>query len=275
MLSPNRALDELGPHPLRRRKSGRGSIMFWTSKARKKSSSSPYDSQEPSSPKVTCIGQVRVKKKDHHHHHQRETSLGPRRTGPINIKDKYRNKDDIRNRCRHSCCFPISLCDCLVFHHVPKNSPPIPIAIHGSGKRNSGRKWESGNAAAAVAASEHEPPPPPPRNALVLMRCRSEPLRTLPSLANSPTSEEQQGKDCSSSGVEFGGYNSESPEEVQKSLKSDWEKGERRIMLTRCKSEPARRCCPRVVVGPDEACFWKATRFGLGDDERSPWIFFF
>ncbi|KAK4281458.1 hypothetical protein QN277_012950 [Acacia crassicarpa] len=310
----------------RSRGRSRSSPMF----VRKKNTA--LDSQEPSSPKVTCMGQVRVRRSSKHHH-------------DAAAKRNRHNGDSSPTRCsrrcwwlRHGlfCCRfaakirPSSSCHCY-YRSLWPNCGFFPIFNFRS-KRTKVRQdsaasqlnlreryneetttrhvgyeseeegfQEQSNANSNTFANEYvtDMPTTPPKNALLLTRCRSAPYRSS-SLAsrfwgsslNCEETEEglktelQNGQQAehekasrqveSVSDAEDREEEPEFFEEFEDSIKERIIKSEnardlkredgggdsaRPLILTRCKSEPARTA---QKLDP-EFNFWKKRRMGLAD----------
>ncbi|XP_074588699.1 uncharacterized protein LOC141844558 [Curcuma longa] len=247
---------------------------------------------EPSSPKVTCIGQVRMRNK--------------KRTPSA----KQRKAPSAKKRRSHSClvschCFHKAFL-CVVFKTPPGGggggrrrwlwrrrwsciqssrseeykerkkpdplkSPQPPEFITCATKEADKRGDSEGKNGEAVAVREEprvslssETTSSPPKNALLLMRCRSAPHNRASSLATGrfalPSDEElvQQ----SAAGEET---TQEAAAEVQAEEKHQVEDDEakgsesqRLLVLPRSKSEPAWRAAAKLAVPEAASCFWPA-----------------
>ncbi|XWS59706.1 hypothetical protein CRYUN_Cryun08bG0144900 [Craigia yunnanensis] len=305
IASPGRT--ENYPPPLMRFLSSNGG-----SKSRGRSRSSPMfvrkkntsiETQEPSSPKVTCIGQVRVE-------HSKESGSKPGRPGAPTRG---------RSRCKW-------IRNALFFHHFPGKVKAKPFF------RSSWKKWGAffhmgscrkpkiredsskfGNKIEdSVEENEEESEedekeakifvssscPSPPKNALILTRCRSAPYRSSSlacrfwgsPLANQETKEETEETELENRGFKeeenptsekesifrnsdqrsqtdskteekscFSKEFEEKKIEKNEELKTEQYGNIRPLILTRCKSEPARTA---ERLDP-EMSFWKKRRLGF------------
>lgn len=178
-----------------RGRSSRSSPMFLRKK-KNNNTATTIETKEPSSPKVTCMGQVRAKRSS------KQT---------IAKKGQPSSSTTCRRRCwwwvsRALFCFPQkkpgSLCHCQCqpvrpswgFFRIRRKRKPSKVAEKASTKNGSNvneseteeleRKNRvncKANATAAFVVSNNSSssssssPPPPPRNALLLMRCKSAP----------------------------------------------------------------------------------------------------
>ncbi|XP_021289949.1 uncharacterized protein LOC110420884 [Herrania umbratica] len=312
--SPGRA--EKYPPPLMRflrsnvgsrsRGRSRSSPMF----VRKKNTA--IETQEPSSPKVTCMGQVRVKR-------SKQAGTKPGRPGPPTRR---------RNRCKW-------IRNVLFCHHFAgkaKAKPSFrptwkkwgPFFQMGSCRKSKTREDSSkfgnkiedsveGNEEEESEKNEKEAKifvssscSSPPKNALILTRCRSAPYRSSSlacrfwgsPLANQETREEEteeteeenrenrglkkeeedptseklsicrnsdHGSQMDSEKLEKSGFCKEFEEsktekpENNEELKTEQFGNVRPLILTRCKSEPARTA---ERLDP-EMSFWKKRRLGF------------
>ncbi|KAG6485364.1 hypothetical protein ZIOFF_053901 [Zingiber officinale] len=249
---------------------------------------------EPSSPKVTCIGQVRMRNKN-------RTPWGKHRKAPSAKKQRSHS-------CLVSChCFHKAFL-CVVFktppgggggrHRLwlwrrrwsciqsgrseeykerkkldPVKSPQLPEFITCATKE-ADKKYddgEGGNGEAVVV--REEPPVPlssettsssPPKNALLLMRCRSAPHNRASSLATGrfalpPDEELVQQSAAGEETTQEAAAEAQAEEEHQ--VEDDEAKGsesQRLLVLPRSKSEPAWRAAAKLAVPEAASCFWPA-----------------
>ncbi|XVE76216.1 hypothetical protein DITRI_Ditri12bG0155300 [Diplodiscus trichospermus] len=299
--SPGRA--EKYPPPLMRflrsnvgsrsRGRSRSSPMF----VRKKNTA--IETQEPSSPKVTCMGQVRVKR-------SKQTGSKPGRPGAPTRR---------RRRCKW-------IRNVLFCHHFPGKIKAKPLFRHswkkwgvffnmgfcrkprsredssklGNKIEDTVEESEEDEKEAKIFSSSY---PSPPKNALILTRCRSAPYRSSSlacrfwgsPLANHETKEEEtekenkgfkeeenptsekeaicrnsdKGSQTDSETEEKPGFCNEFEEKkIEKSenhqeLKTEQFGNVHPLILTRCKSEPART----AEKQDPEMSFWKKRRLGF------------
>ncbi|XP_020212106.1 uncharacterized protein LOC109796742 isoform X2 [Cajanus cajan] len=226
-----------------RSRRSRSSPMF----VRKKNATT-IETQEPSSPKVTCMGQVRVRRSSKQ---------------PPTKRDTPRNCCSIRKpnscRCRPLCLWPF-------FRRKPKPKPkpnyhPHPQAQE-SESESAFRETLNLNVDNAFASTSNSSTPP--KNALLLTRCRSAPYRSsslasrfwgspvnteLPSTDS--TSQEPQKLDSLTQPLKLQQLsNGKEPQPQNQTLSPS-----RPTLLTRCKSEPAR-------TGHRLDSLWKKTSTG-------------
>ncbi|KAG5584412.1 hypothetical protein H5410_044846 [Solanum commersonii] len=192
--------------------------------------------QEPSSPKVTCIGQVRVRRSSNNttkKHQQRQR-----------IEEKKTPKQ--QHAAKWVCCFPFGYCVKKVesAQKVQKIvTTNAEIAISESEENENGYADSNFN---------------PPKNALILSRCRSAPYRSS-SLASkfwgSPLNSQNPQNNIRELEEEqeepppvlekpiigdLGSRKSHGNEEMQSSINEESSKAcVHPLLLTRCKSEPA------------------------------------
>lgn len=241
---------------------------------RRKNSSATAETQEPSSPKVTCMGQVRINR-----------SKKPKpKTGRVAECGK-----ESRRRRRRQCGWVKNAFSCHSFSGKLKPTCFNPVwrkwksFSNVSFSRKSEKRSSSSRSEPIFGRSTVEPEEPeefrrekdekeeassdksftatPPRNALLLTRCRSAPYNRSPSLANNFWEEEEETKE-----PRFRRHEDDnviaSPENVSVSSVTETERLEdsgresvdseeaaegsvlrspsrRRLVLTRCKSEPA------------------------------------
>ncbi|XP_006361818.1 uncharacterized protein [Solanum tuberosum] len=262
--SPNRA--EKFPPPLMRflrsnvgskssRARTRASPMFMR---KNKNNIAIEKTQEPSSPKVTCIGQVRVRRSSNNttkKHQQIEEKKTPKTTTccckfQCKIIKLHRPKSLISNLKKWVCCFPFGYC-------VKKVESAQKV-----------QKIVTTNAEIAISESEEnengyaDSHINPPKNALILTRCRSAPYRSS-SLASkfwgSPLNsqnpqnnirelEEDEEEEEKPPPVlekpiigDLGSRKSHGNEEMQSSVNEESSKAcVHPLLLTRCKSDPAK-----------------------------------
>ncbi|XP_028776004.1 uncharacterized protein LOC114732810 [Neltuma alba] len=305
------------------------------SRSRGRSRSSPMfvrkrttaiDSQEPSSPKVTCMGQVRVRRSSKHHHAAAKRNRNNGDTSPTRCSRRCWWFRDGLCCCRLAAKIRPSSCHC----HCPSKPlwPNCSFLFSFRSKRTKVRQdsaisqlnlreryneetqhgdyelEEEGFQERADANANEDVPVPttPPKNALLLTRCRSAPYRSS-SLASrfwgSPLdneeteegqkTEQQNGQQTehekTTSQIEsvsdkegrldpraeeepgfFKGLEDTVKERIIKSENARdlkrWDGGgdsARPLILTRCKSEPARTS---QKLDP-EINFWKKRRLGL------------
>ncbi|XP_068644867.1 uncharacterized protein [Aristolochia californica] len=216
------------------------------------------ETPEPGSPKVTCMGQIRVRKS--------RQNASPRRCRfCIQSLFSFSSPRNPNWRKLFAFCFRKKV-QVREFSQNKDLSPETEAVMDSASKPTK---------AAAVAVAVEEgiivgkseedfAAPSPPKNALLLMRSRSEPHRSS-ELANqfrgSPMGagdriakqeeEEEEGKrDCQR-------RLSEGDRWLEKIGRP------RPVILTRCRSEPGRR-------RTSEAPFWTGTSLGLADACRSP-----
>ncbi|XP_058740328.1 uncharacterized protein LOC131612579 [Vicia villosa] len=257
---------------------------------RKKNNNTTIETQEPSSPKVTCMGQVRAK-----------------RSSKSKSKSKSKQKQPSPTPTHRSWIKKPSTCRCrpvwpkwTAFFRRKKSTKPKPpdefvsISISNSHIKkemvsfDNYNQNQNRNASASTSTSNSSPP----KNALLLTRCRSAPYRSS-SLAsrfwNSPlrndetesttsdnekSSSQSQNRDSVSDkedsiGTEIGKIGSvrdlENVEELLLKGRVKKEEDEdsavaRPVVLTRCKSEPAR---VSYRIDPEVNSSWKKTRLGF------------
>lgn len=269
----------------------------------RKKNAAAIETQEPSSPKVTCMGQVRVRR-------SKQTGAKPGGGGKKQAAPTKRRCQWIRNAlfCTHfdekskNKSFRPSFRKWVSFFHVGSRKK-AEVGEESStiepkcGEKDEGLELESNE----IDYGEEEdknfvcPSSTPPRNALLLTRCRSAPYRSS-SLANrfwgSPlgTEEtEEQGKPVFGNRekhIENGNPTSESEpicgdstaesrtdreskcSIVERTTKSeeDMKTGQvcnvRPLLLTRCKSEPARTA--EKLFDP-VASYWRKGRLDFAD----------
>ncbi|KAM1798412.1 hypothetical protein ACFX12_032486 [Malus domestica] len=273
---------------------------------KKNAAAAAVETQEPSSPKVTCMGQVRVR---------RSSKQGGSRTGgarratgaPTRRRCKW-----ISNAlfCRHFSgiikaksfrpvwrkwvpFFQLGFCrKGEIKEDPPKIESKFEDPIEGCSdeedfiEEQEDQEFERKAKAFVYSSSASTPP----KNALLLTRCRSAPYRTS-SLASrfwgspvraeeteaqqKPTSEgesisgqESRLESESEEKLEFfRELESEIRERMAKSASTedkdrDFVGSGRPLILTRCKSEPARTAAEKL---DPELCFWKTRRLGIVD----------
>ncbi|XP_077245582.1 uncharacterized protein LOC143885335 [Tasmannia lanceolata] len=209
-----------------RRKRYSHSTPMFSSVFRKKNN---IQTQEPSSPKVTCIGQVRVNKSKSK---SKSKCKSKERTLANLFRCKWIQRVLCCNRFHGKSKTPQSTFQSSSFHRKLK-------ALENSARKDP-------NSKPRVFASS------PPKNALLLMRCRSEPNRAstmenrlwvLDSLAKNENSEgknetreEERGDERS---VE---EEKDRVVEKEEKIMGRWDSGSSRpLILTRSKSEPGMR----------------------------------
>nr|XP_010326008.1 uncharacterized protein LOC104649089 [Solanum lycopersicum] len=198
--------------------------------------------QEPSSPKVTCIGQVRVRRSSNKTTKKRKR-IEQKKTQKKCCKLQLHKP--ISNLKKWVCCFPFGYCVKQVESAQKVTIDAQIIAISESEKNKDDYAGCNVN---------------PPVNALILTRCRSAPYRSS-SLASKfwgsplnnqnpqtnnirePEEEEEEPQPPPPSVLEkwdLGSRKSHGNEEMQSSINGESSKGcVHPLLLTRCKSEPS------------------------------------
>ncbi|KAL1210007.1 hypothetical protein V5N11_020568 [Cardamine amara subsp. amara] len=237
---------------------------------RRKNVAAAAETQEPSSPKVTCMGQVRIKR-----------SKKPK---PGTSRDAGRARESSRSR---RCGWVKNAFSCHPFTGKIKPTCFSPVwrkwksFSNVSFSRKSEKRSSSSRSEPIFGRSTVEPEEPeetlkeeneveeeeananksftatPPRNAFLLTRCRSAPYRS-PSLANNLWDEEVEEtkeaplqRHASPENVSVSGESTtsvtETTETLEESAASEEAKRrvlgsprQHRVVLTRCNSEPAR-----------------------------------
>ncbi|KAG6511920.1 uncharacterized protein LOC121976208 [Zingiber officinale] len=244
---------------------------------------------EPSSPKVTCIGQVRIRNK--------------KRATPGKQRNATSPKKRRRGSCLVSChCFHKAFL-CVVFKTPPGGggglrrwlwrrrwggvrsgrsgryqerkkpdpvkSPPLPefvtCATKESDQEDSGEEKEERAAAACEeeprASLSSETASSPPKNALLLMRCRSAPHNRASSLATArfalpPAEEFVQQPAAGEEPAQEAEAEAEAEEDHQVEDEAKGSESQRPLVLPRSKSEPARRAAAKLAIPEAASCFW-------------------
>ncbi|PON69249.1 protamine P1 family protein [Parasponia andersonii] len=282
----------------------RSSPMF----VRKKNTASAIETQEPSSPKVTCMGQVRVRRSS-----KQDSSTKPskaRRTGtpvPAGCRCRWIPRalfcHHFAGKLRPKLCRPVwskwaSYFQVSFRRKVETREEPSKLASRFEEKNEDSEEEDEDEDDEKEEAKVFVSSCSPPKNALILTRCRSAPYRSS-SLACrfwgsplKPEEEEEQSTevenrdDCSKNEKpksELESLDPETEEKLQIFRESDGSNGKifsesantdeeeesktgegdlgfgRPLILTRCKSEPAR---PGEKVDP-ELSFWKNRRLGI------------
>ncbi|KAG9453376.1 hypothetical protein H6P81_006280 [Aristolochia fimbriata] len=220
------------------------------------------DSPEPGSPKVTCMGQIRVRKSRQHASSPRR----PRLCLHTLFSFSSPRKPNWRNL--FASCF----------------QKKVQGPEYSQNKDLSPRREAATKAAGVAVVAEEElarsegdfATPTPPKNALLLMRCRSEPHRSSvlanqfwgsPGEPRNPGSKEDKEEEEDEEEAE-----EEEEEQGKRDGRRRLSEGDRwlerigrsgPVILTRCRSEPGRR-------RKSEAPFWTGTSLGLADACRSP-----
>ncbi|XP_010920904.2 LOW QUALITY PROTEIN: uncharacterized protein [Elaeis guineensis] len=271
---------------------------------------------EPSSPKVTCIGQVRIRNKNKKNRDTTTTLKSKERRPTGTAVERCRclqrpllcgmfagwRKDSGRRPWRWLWWrqWEFSLRSGKTGRYQQRRSiekdadlmkPPIEMVGGGGVFESDREEYRNDDDDEEKLENEEEEDETrvfvssatmtPPKNALLLMRCRSAPHNRAPSLAanrfpvsvsplppseskSSPAEkkmevgddeEEKEGRNSSNGSSRDGG--------------EEGEEGSRPLVLTRCKSEPARR----AVVPEASYCFWANNgngRSSLVHEERPP-----
>ncbi|XP_027367377.1 uncharacterized protein LOC113873451 [Abrus precatorius] len=254
------------------------------------------ETQEPSSPKVTCMGQVRVKRSSKHSSVRKGRSVAGADAG---APTKRRCCKWVPNAlffhrlikpgsCFHWQCQPVwpnwgFLRRKKKVSKFTEASPKTELNFRGSSYDESGEEESEHEERVINSAFVSNSCSTPPRNALLLTRCRSAPYSSS-SLASRFWSEET-GVESREASENERPSSQKSPKlelklrffkeledslrerimESEKVLKRREEAGEdtvRPLVLTRCKSEPARIA---KKLDPEVNNFWKKTRLGFAD----------
>ncbi|CAL9210062.1 unnamed protein product [Musa hybrid cultivar] len=251
---------------------------------------------EPSSPKVTCIGQVRIRSK--------------RSAKPKTPKCKKARSKSSLMPCR--CFHGALLCSLFAVRKRPTGGKS-----GGGGRRSLWRGWARIRTGGSWAYKQRNPepvrrPPPtefvgdgkatpdreevedveetaapeqeetrvfvPPKNALLLMRCRSAPHNRASSLATArfagpplpapePPAAEQQEE-----ATEASGRGEEQHQQEEGDAEDDVEargsESQRPLVLPRSKSEPARRTSAKLTLPEASYCFWTSSNSSGGRRRR-------
>ncbi|KAL5985772.1 hypothetical protein ACLOJK_027759 [Asimina triloba] len=277
----------------RSRGRSRAGPIFFSTFARKKAAAE----SEPSSPKVTCIGQVRVRRSKPR---PKSTASAPARSFCGWLQTAlFCNCFARRNRSSSTRRRPPKSLRRLLFVSVGKPrrkkvvqeqeepaavrdlEPPGRFKSDSDSEEEEEEEEEEEDRESKIFVAST-----PPKNALLLMRCRSEPRRTS-ALADrfwgSPPSSAGTDDDVFSNGNRpplpaEGNDGSSAAAPMQREEEQEDEDDEnaagrllgvssRPLILTRCKSEPSTRTANLV---PDEACLWKNRRLGFATRGPSP-----
>ncbi|XP_058099841.1 uncharacterized protein LOC131244215, partial [Magnolia sinica] len=259
----------------RSRGRSRSSPMF-SSLLRRKNVSS-IETQEPSSPKVTCIGQVRVKRSN--------TSSTPKSSSATTTTT---SKNPTHSICRwlQTALFCSRFPRKTNKHPRRSSSPParrrrFTFLMMGYNRKHhhhkqaleEDRESKPGHEPAADESdsdsdSEEDEESKvfvssiPPKNALLLMRCRSEPRRASAladrvwgspssSIVDNDAGEKENLRTCEDT---IQGEEEEEDNEEDEEKLAQLGVSSRPLILPRCKSEPATRTGNLV---PEEASIWK------------------
>lgn len=237
------------------------------SKSVRRSSSSSAaidpDGGDPSSPKVTCIGQVRIRNRNRNKN--KSNSKNSSRSAPYRCQYLFRTQ-----KCYSPCSFFFCWrkqkkeADKAAEAEAEAAAPPIPFVREfklesGSEEELDYQNAEDEETRVFVPSST----PLPPKNALLLMRCRSAPhnrssalavscFPTTPVPAASETKETRERAEENMVEEETAGRESRSPPPTQMPTG-----------LMRCKSEPAKRAERLIEVS--YCCKWNGSgkKWGL------------
>ncbi|CAH9131783.1 unnamed protein product [Cuscuta epithymum] len=243
---------------------------------RKKNSSAAIETtEEPSSPKVTCIGQVRVRK----------PSVPAGTSRPMSNRETGTSEQP--------CCWPVhgippkslkldSICSvlrkrvgfgCCKTGDIVDSPSPVESNLKANLREESGRNIDgdgpgSNSGSVAVGGGERasgiqllllfE------ENDTLLTRCRSAPYKSTSLASRFAEAEEEEPRNCSVNGEsreneeqEDLGEKLEGKEEKQQEIEVIRNKGVHPLLLTRCNSEPSRT---GESLNPD-AGYWRLRRF--------------
>ncbi|XP_073158111.1 uncharacterized protein [Henckelia pumila] len=218
--------------------------------------------QEPSSPKVTCIGQVRVRRSAASKA-EKPRGAAASRHACWWVKKAFFGEKNLTLSCCRKRSFRRVFCKWGLFFRSGYCKKVD--ATEDSFRASSDQKSENYEYVQELKRDFLESPSSPPKNALILTRCRSAPYRSS-SLAgrfwSSPLSENADENEAKS---EPRYENSpESVKESENSASIEQESEEiagnslHRLLLTRCKSEPART---GARLDP-EATLWRQRKLG-------------
>ncbi|XP_057438351.1 uncharacterized protein LOC130730374 [Lotus japonicus] len=266
-----------------RRTSSRSSPMF----LRKKNTTTTVETQEPSSPKVTCMGQVRAKRSSKSTPPKRET----RASSATPCRCWWIRKPN--NPCR---CRPVWPKWAFFRRKSTKlkeeNSAKSESNFQGRSFEEESRMSTCDNVPFASISST------PPRNALLLTRCRSAPFRSSSLASKFWGSEETESTSGDTSGdndnkpvsVRHSVSESEAKRVSESETKMEFFKeledsllrqgitasitnnsegnsaSRSPVVLTRCKSEPANR---GLRIDPEVNNLWKKRRLGFATETCS------
>lgn len=251
---------------------------------------------EPSSPKVTCIGQVRIRSK--------------RSAKPKKPKCKKARSKSSLMPCR--CFHGALLCSLFAVRKRPTGGKS-----GGGGRRSLWRGWARIRTGGSGAYKQRNPepvrrPPPtefvgdgkvtpdreevedeeetvaheqeetrvfvPPKNALLLMRCRSAPHNRASSLATArfagpplpapepPAAEQpEEATEASDRGEE---QQQQEEGDAEDDVEARGSESQRPLVLPRSKSEPARRTSAKLALPEASYCFWTSSNSSGGRRRR-------